>query len=200
MLRAACTEAGVSAHCTHNHEVCFTASLFSACVCVCVSLSTLLPALAVACMQADNGRLVALLSSVPQFQALASEVAAEGGLHYLPLEECLMLTGHTEDVYQPLADRPVGQSSTGTGRSKDSASHNRMAAKGNASTTVVMHNGLPGPFGRESSGNGGGEEMDGYPTSGELRAVLQGEAAHWVPRQVRLDHHLDIKMIIMTQW
>lgn len=32
-------------------------------------------------------------------------MAAEGGVHYLPLEECLMQRGLVEDLYPPNKDR-----------------------------------------------------------------------------------------------
>lgn len=48
---------------------------------------------------------------------LAAEMAAEGGVHYLPLEECLMQRGLVEDLYPPIKDRcgRAGQGGRGGG-------------------------------------------------------------------------------------
>ncbi|GFR47484.1 hypothetical protein Agub_g9213 [Astrephomene gubernaculifera] len=71
-------------------------------------------------LKADNRRLVALLAAVPEYRSMAAEMAAQGGLHYLPLEECLMARGLVEDLHPQLLDRPVEEmsGSGGAGRSR----------------------------------------------------------------------------------
>ncbi|KAG2500602.1 hypothetical protein HYH03_001370 [Edaphochlamys debaryana] len=73
-------------------------------------------------LRADNQRLVALLAKVPEYRALAAEVADERGVHYLPLEECLMARHLVEDLHPQLLDRPVDEIEgglAGVGRRRD---------------------------------------------------------------------------------
>ncbi|GIM03068.1 hypothetical protein Vretimale_7878 [Volvox reticuliferus] len=76
-----------------------------------------------ASLQTDNQRLVALLAKVPEYKAMAEEIAAESGLHYIPVEECLMIRGQVEQLYPQLLDRPVeqaaGQELAAAGRRRD---------------------------------------------------------------------------------
>ncbi|GLC49181.1 hypothetical protein PLESTB_000191200 [Pleodorina starrii] len=74
-------------------------------------------------LKADNQRLVALLAAVPEYRAMAAEVAADSGVHYIPLEECLMIRGLVDQLHPQLLDRPVeqvaGSELAGAGRRRD---------------------------------------------------------------------------------
>ncbi|MEW5304592.1 MAG: hypothetical protein WDW36_007192 [Sanguina aurantia] len=53
----------------------------------------------------DNGRLVALLASTPQFSGLSAELSSGSGLTYLPLGDLLLQQGLVGQAYLQLTDR-----------------------------------------------------------------------------------------------
>lgn len=59
-------------------------------------------------VQDDNGRLVALLASTPQFSGLSAELSSGSGLTYLPLGDLLLQQGLVGQAYLQLTDRWVG--------------------------------------------------------------------------------------------
>ncbi|GAX77939.1 hypothetical protein CEUSTIGMA_g5381.t1 [Chlamydomonas eustigma] len=116
-------------------------------------------------LKADNERLVAMLADTKEWRSIAAEMAAERGLHYIPVQESLYLKGLTEVEYTPLLDRPLRLNI----RRKGAASAGRAATAKKRGITAAAAAAVDG--GQASSGDRT-EDVEASP-----------EQWHWVPQQ-----------------